>query len=94
MKKIILIIVVSLIPSLVFAEEVKITVKGMVCAFCAQGIKKSFRAVESVETVEVDLDKKLVTVATKKDQTLNDQQVKKIIIDAGYDVVSIVRSKT
>ena len=78
-------------PLRVSAEEIKITVRGMVCSFCAQGIKKSFSALEQVESVDVNLDNKLVDVHTKQGMPLSDDQVSKIISDAGYDTVKIER---
>lgn len=88
-----LIFICLLMPFSVFAEQVIITVNGMVCSFCAQGIKKSFEAIDSVESVDADLESKLVTINTKKNQTLDDSQLKKVIIDAGYDVVKIERKE-
>ena len=91
MKSIAFFVLVAFAPSVVIAEEVTITVKGMVCAFCAQGIKKAFGSIPGVERIEPDLDKKLVVVGTKVDTILSDTDVTKVINDAGYDVVKIER---
>ena len=81
------------IPGAAWAETITATVNGMVCAFCATGIEKSFRAQPEVNDVKVDLDQKLVTIETKPDQTLDDAKVTKIIKDAGYAVENIKRDK-
>ncbi len=75
------------------AETIKATVNGMVCAFCATGIEKSFTALPEVDHVKVDLEEKLVTINTKQGQTLDDAQVEKVISDAGYTINGIVREK-
>jgi copper chaperone CopZ len=75
------------------AETIIATVDGMVCAFCATGIEKTFKAQPGVESVEVDLGSKLVTIHTAPKQTLADKTVKKLITDAGYSVVDIRREK-
>ena len=75
------------------AETIKVTVNGMVCAFCATGIEKSFRAQPEVGDVKVDLEKKLVSIQTKPEQTLDDALVTKVITDAGYSVQAINRDK-
>lgn len=75
------------------AETIKATVNGLVCSFCATGIEKTFKAQAAVETVKVDLDSKLVTIGTKKDQTLDDATVTKLITDAGYTITGITREK-
>jgi copper chaperone CopZ len=94
MKKCIIVSVVvlaSLFSRVAHADEITIAVKGMVCSFCAQGIKKTFLRKDGVEQVDVDLDKKLVTIKTKEGATLSDSDVKESIVDAGYEVVSIDR---
>lgn len=73
------------------AEEITITVKGMVCAFCAQGIKKAFGKLPDVERVEADLDNKVVVIGTKSGTTIDDVRVTSIVNDAGYEVVNIER---
>ena len=74
------------------AETIKTSVNGMVCAFCATGIEKSFKQQPAVQSVNVDLDNRLVTVETKKGQTLDDATCTKLITDAGFSVVSIQRA--
>jgi len=94
MKKVIIVslfTVASLVSRAAHADEVTIAVKGMVCSFCAQGIKKTFLRKEGVESVEVDLDQKVVTIRTKQGGALSDAEVKESIVDAGYEVLSMER---
>ena len=77
----------------VSAETIKTTVNGMVCAFCATGIEKTFRKQPEVDTVKVDLAKKLVTITTKPGKTLSDAKVKEVITYSGYTMGKIVREK-
>lgn len=90
--KTILLLVLVVTSTAASAEEISITVKGMVCSFCAQGIKKAFGKVPSVEKVDADLENKIINVITKKEETVSDSDINKIINDAGYDVVKIERS--
>lgn len=85
-------VVAAVVSSVAHAEQIKVEVKGMVCSFCAQGIKKTFMRKDGVENVEVDLDKKIVTITTKQGATLNDADVKDSIVDAGYEVIKIERA--
>lgn len=80
-----------LIASPAVAEEVTVTVKGMVCTFCAQGIKKTFSKKPGVEVLEVDLDKKVVRLKLAQPSTLADEDIVSAITDAGYDVLKIDR---
>jgi len=76
-----------------FAETIKTTVNGMVCAFCATGIEKTFRKQPEVSTIKVDLPKKLVTITTKPGKTLSDSKIKEVITYSGYTMGKIVREK-
>lgn len=75
------------------AETIMASVNGLVCAFCATGIEKTFHKQPAVDTVKVDLESKLVTIGTKHNQTMDDATVTKLITDAGYSVTGIKREK-
>jgi mercuric ion binding protein len=86
MKKIIAVIALTLISQSAFATTIKAEVKGMVCAFCAQGIEKKLKALDQTQGVFVDLKKRVVAVELKDQQTLATEDFTKIINDAGYEV--------
>ena len=67
----------------------KVTVNGMVCSFCAQGIEKKMKALSETKDVYVGLKNRLVVVEVKDGLTLSQDIIKKIIKDAGYEVKSI-----
>lgn len=74
----------------VFAtESVKVTINGMVCAFCAQGIEKRLGKLPATQAVFVDLKKRVVAVEAKSGQKLDDKLIRAEITDAGYDVVKL-----
>jgi copper chaperone CopZ len=70
-------------------ESVKVTVNGMVCAFCAQGIEKGLMSMPAAKLVFVDLKKKVVAIEAKDGQKLDPKKIKAEITDAGYDVVKL-----
>jgi len=67
----------------------KVTVNGMVCSFCAQGIEKKMKALSETKDVYVGLKNRLVVVEVKEGLTLSQDSIRKIIKDAGYEVKSI-----
>jgi mercuric ion binding protein len=69
--------------------SMKVTVNGMVCSFCAQGIEKSLLKLDGTKAVLVDLKNKVVVVEPKEGKTLNEKEVRQEIIDSGYDVVNV-----
>jgi copper chaperone CopZ len=72
-------------------ESVRVTVNGMVCAFCAQGIEKRLQRMSASDGVYVDLKNRLVAMQIKPGQTVDDKALTAEITDAGYDVVKIER---
>ncbi len=66
-------------------------VKGMVCAFCAQGLTKKFTGQVGVEKIDVKLDKKVVNLSLKHGEEITDEKIKELITDAGFNVEKIDR---
>jgi copper chaperone CopZ len=93
MRHYLTILIVLSLSATAYAGTIKATINGMVCSFCATGIEKIFKAQPEVKTVDVDLQKKLVTITTKEGQTIDDTKLRKLIANAGYSVVSIDRLK-
>lgn len=87
-------IVTALAVNTSFAETVKIKVDGMVCGFCAASIEKKMRAEKATADVYVSLESKIVAVAEKPGQKLDDARLKAQILDAGYEVKAIERVST
>jgi copper chaperone CopZ len=93
-----LLVVLSLVLSLISLSSIatpsyKVTVNGMVCSFCAQGIEKKMRALSETKDVYVGLKNHLLVIEVKDGLTLSQDVIKKIIKDAGYDVKSIAVSE-
>jgi copper chaperone CopZ len=76
------------------AATIEMTVNGLVCAFCAQGIEKKLKKLPATSEVVVDLEHRLVAVALKDGQDIPDAELRKALTDAGYTVKSISRSET
>lgn len=82
-----------LVSTNAFADAVTVSVNGMVCGFCAQGITKKLNKTGAVEDVNVDLENKVVTFKTQNGKDLEDKQITELITGAGYTVVKIERNK-
>ena len=67
----------------------KIEVLGMVCAFCAQGLEKSFKSEKNVNDVFVNLENYFVAIESKDGKVIDDKLITTIITEAGYDVKKI-----
>lgn len=76
------------------AETIEMKVNGLVCAFCAQGIEKTFRKNPIVTDVVVSLEDRLVAVEVAQGKDIPDQELKNALTDSGYDVKEINRTQT
>ena len=92
-RNLLILVILAGLSASAFAETITTTVNGMVCAFCATGIEKTFRKQPEVATVKVDLPKKLVTITTKPGKTLSDAKIKQVVTFSGYAMGKIVRQK-
>lgn len=92
MKHLSLLIACTLLASSAGAATIEMTVNGLVCGFCAQGIEKTLRKHPATADVLVSLENRLVAVATKEGTDIADGELKKALTDAGYDVKAIQRT--
>ena len=72
-------------------QILRVSVNGLVCDFCARSIEKIFTKNESVDSINVNLEKMLITINLKKGKNLNDDIIRQLIKDSGYDVTEINR---
>lgn len=76
-----------------FAAEKQaiVSLKGMKCSFCAQGLPKAFKAQPEVKDIKVTMEPQQVVVNFKEGKTLSDEKITEIIKDAGINVDKIER---
>lgn len=65
----------------------KVYINGMSCQNCVSHVKEALLSLTGVKTVEVDLAGKYATVELT--ETVADDQIKLVIEDEGYEVVSV-----
>lgn len=75
------------------AGTIEMTVNGLVCGFCAQGIEKTLRKNSATQDVLVSLENRLVAIVTKDGTDIADADLRKALTDAGYDVKAIERTE-
>ena len=76
------------------AATIEMTVNGLVCAFCAQGIEKKLKKFSATDEVVLSLEHRLVAVALRDGQDIPDADLRKALTDAGYTVKAIDRTDT
>ena len=76
------------------SERVTISVKGMVCDFCAQSLVKTLEPHASVKRVYIDLDHGRVTICLDENKKLDNSTIKDMkdmIESSGYNAHDIKR---
>ena len=94
MRKTFVLLVAALTSALANAETIELTVNGLVCGFCAQGIEKTLKKNPATVDVFVSLEEKLVAVSIAEGQDIPDAELKQALTDSGYEVKSIQRTET
>lgn len=84
-----LLLVILFLSTNIYAQTQRIEVLGMVCAFCAQGIEKSFSSNDNIKDVFVNLENYFVVIESRDGKNINEKYITTIITDAGYDVQKI-----
>jgi len=109
MKKILFVIITFLVlAGNVFAEMPKfkagtydpkgqlllVTMKGLICDFCAKSLEKTFMKQKEVAGVDINLTTKVMMISLKEGKNIDDQTVDKLVEkSAGYNVSEITRKE-
>ena len=76
-------------PEVVETADVNVTLNGLVCDFCSIALNKTFKKQASVQGTFVDLDTKLLSVDYFEGQSLSNEEIVKLVKQAGYTAVKI-----
>ena len=66
-----------------------VSVKGMVCDFCARGIEKTFIKDKTVKKIDVDLNQGKVLIAYEMDRKIDFEEVKAKIVMNGQNATAM-----
>ena len=66
-----------------------VSVIGMVCDFCAQGIEKTFEKDETVKKIDVDLNKGKVLIAYSKNKKIEYKEIEQKILSNGQNATGL-----
>jgi len=94
-RKFLITATLAMLAGTTFAQEartIEMTVDGLVCAFCAQGIEKKLRKLDATDDVFVSLEHKIVAVALKGEQDISDARLSELLTEAGYTLREVKRT--
>jgi copper chaperone CopZ len=94
MTRIALTILLALTSSAAGAATIEMTVNGLVCGFCAQGIEKRLRKFPATAAVLVSLERRLVALELAPGAEIADSELVTALEESGYAVKAIRRTET
>ena len=86
--------------SAMLSREVTVKVNGAVCGFCSYGIRKEISKLPFVDTskyekgILTNSEEQTVTIAILPGKEVDEEALKKIVIDGGYESLSIEHSSS
>ena len=83
-----LITVLLLVPQILFATDIVVNIKGLVCPSCAIGVKKNLIKTNKVKKITLNIENETATIYLIKNKNLSNKEISKIIIDSGYEIGS------
>ncbi len=66
-----------------------VSVKGLVCDFCARGISKTFKKDENVKKISIDLKNGKVVIAYQNDYKISFDDIKEKMLENGINAVKM-----
>ncbi len=72
-------------------KVVEVSVNGLVCDFCARALEKVFGKEEAVNSIDVNLDTKVILITFNENKSLTNERITKLVVDSGYNVENIHR---
>ena len=73
-------------------KHIRVVTKGLVCSFCAQGIKKGLESHSAIISVVFNKDYNLVDIHFKESNLISKEEIVKIFNDSGYEVDKIINN--
>ncbi len=72
---------------------IKMEIHGLACPYCAFGMEKELKRISGVENLEIHLEEGLVYMSLPASQMPSEEDLGKIVTDAGFTLKQIDLSK-
>jgi mercuric ion binding protein len=69
--------------------DIVVGVDGLACPFCAYGLEKKLKKLDSVEDIYVNIDEGITDIKLKENTTLDKSELTKAVEKAGFTVRDI-----
>lgn len=73
-------------------RQIKVTILGMSCPFCAYGVEQKLKKLDGVEDLDVQLGTGIATLTLEEGADVSNETLKKTVEVAGFEVAGITRN--
>ena len=73
-------------------RQIQVTILGMSCPFCADGVEQKLKRLEGVEDLKVVLSTGLATLTLEEEADLSNELLLETVKVAGFEAAKIVRN--
>tara|TARA_Y100000592_G_scaffold88828_1_gene145191 strand:- start:9 stop:284 length:276 start_codon:yes stop_codon:yes gene_type:complete len=81
-----LITTLLLVPQIVFATDIIVNIKGLVCPSCAIGVKKKLIKTNKVKKVTLNIKNETAIIYLIENKNLSDKEIRDAVLESGYEV--------
>ncbi|KAA3616807.1 MAG: copper chaperone [Calditrichaeota bacterium] len=71
-------------------EKIHIEVDGLSCPFCAYGLEKKLKALDSIDTLDININEGLIKIFLKKDKQISKTEIREKVAEAGFTFRKLV----
>ncbi len=71
-------------------DNIQIEVDGISCPFCAYGLEKKLKALDSIDQLDIDLNEGLIKITLKKGKEISQKDVKEKVAEAGFTLRKLI----
>jgi copper chaperone CopZ len=70
-------------------KRAELTASGLTCSMCSKAIYKALETVPFIEKLEVDIDRSVYSFTFKQGVTIQLDEIKKAVMNAGFTIASL-----
>lgn len=88
----VLIVITMLLSTAGYAQQIQsanLTASGLTCSMCSKAIYKSLLKVQSIQKVEVDIEKSAYNITFKPGAAISPDVLRKAVEDAGFAIATL-----
>jgi copper chaperone CopZ len=71
-------------------DNIEIEVDGLSCPFCAYGLEKKLKALDSIDKLDIDINEGIIKISLKEGREVNEKDIKEKVTEAGFTLRKLI----